>query len=157
MSERICPVCQSFINDDEQICAVCHFKLTGVTEKFKPLASSAAISTAPEGEQKAALRMIRGPQVGAVYPINSETTTIGRNPQCDIFLNDMTVSRDHATIVKQANVYIINDLQSFNGIWVNNQSVTQHALRPGDYLQIGKYDFIYEETDESSNTSQGYF
>lgn len=150
MSENTCPVCQSEIDIDSDACPVCHFKLAGATQSFKPLTVEAPVSTEDSPMYRASLKMVRGPQTGAIYELNTEVTNIGRNPQCDIFLNDMTVSREHAEIVVQANAYIINDLQSYNGVWINNHAITQHALRPGDYVQIGKYDFVYDEVKSES-------
>ena len=149
MTENVCPVCQSPVDDGTQTCPVCHFKLAGATQRFKPLAREDEAPADEPVEHTATLKMVRGPQVGAVYSLDSDITTIGRNPQCDIFLNDMTVSREHAEIKRHADAFIINDLQSFNGIWINNRTVQEHALRSGDYVQIGKYDFIYEESADA--------
>lgn len=149
MTDRICPVCQSDIQPGAQVCPACHFNLAGATQRFKPLAADdGAGEQADEAPGEASLRMVRGPQIGAVYPLKDGKVIIGRNPQCDIFLNDMTVSREHAEIVEQAGARIIADLRSFNGVWVNNATVARHALVTGDYIQIGKYDFIYEESSE---------
>ena len=143
---RTCPVCQSVIVDDAATCPVCNFRLTETTQEFCPVVPKVA-GRALHGEEglRPVLRMVRGPQVGLEYPLDSDTITVGRNPECDIFLNDMTVSREHAELTRTADVLVIRDLQSFNGVWVNNRTVAQHALRPGDYVQIGKYDFMYEE------------
>ena len=62
-----------------------------------------------------------------------------------IFLNDMTVSRMHATIEQENGCYVIRDANSFNGVWVNNDSVEARALRPGDFVQIGTFCMQYEE------------
>ena len=62
-----------------------------------------------------------------------------------IFLNDMTVSRMHATIEQENGCYVIRDANSFNGVWVNNDSVEARALRPGDFIQIGTFCMQYEE------------
>lgn len=146
MADGVCPVCQSAVGAGVQVCPACHFNLTGATQRFKPLAMDGEGSSASDPLPTASLRMVRGPQIGAVYPIKADRVTIGRNPQCDIFLNDMTVSREHAEIIKQSGAFIIGDLRSFNGVWVNNATVSRHALRAGDYIQIGKYDFVYEES-----------
>lgn len=127
-------------------CPTCNFHLSGATQEFSPVGRMPA-SKGADGEPslKPVLRMVRGPQVGAEYPLEGDSVTLGRNPQSDIFLNDMTVSREHAEIVRHADTLILKDNHSFNGVWVNNRTVDQHALRPGDYIQIGKYDFVYEE------------
>lgn len=143
---RLCPVCQTPIDDDAATCPACNFRLTEATQEFSPVAR-ARKGAPPAGEPDVhpVLRMVRGPQVGLEYPLDKDVVTLGRNPECDIFLNDMTVSREHAEVTRHADALLISDLHSFNGVWVNNRTVTQHALRPGDYVQIGKYDFVYEE------------
>lgn len=145
-----CPVCLSPVEPGDAICPKCNFHLAGATQEFRPLGKPAAES-APDKLASARLRMVRGPQVGATYSLATDRTTIGRNPQCDIFLNDMTVSRSHASVSRQTDALVINDEHSFNGVWVNNQTVAHHVLRPGDYIQIGKYDFVYEEEPEGGN------
>ena len=79
------------------------------------------------------------------YALGSEPVTIGRSPQCAIFLNDMTVSRMHATIEPEDGCYVIRDANSFNGVWVNNENVEARTLRPGDFIQIGTFCLQYEE------------
>lgn len=143
-----CPVCQSDVQPTDMTCPSCNFKLSGATQRYTPVNLNGSGDSDKGDDREAVLKMVRGPQVGLKYPLNHGETTIGRNPQCDIFLNDMTVSRQHASITEQDGAHIINDMQSFNGVWVNNKSVERHTLRPGDYVQIGKYDFIYEETEE---------
>ena len=94
---------------------------------------------------RATLNVVRGPQVGISFVLTGEPVTIGRSPQCTIFLNDMTVSRMHATIEQENGCYVIRDANSFNGVWVNNDSVEARALRPGDFIQIGTFCMQYEE------------
>lgn len=148
-----CPVCLSPVQPGDAICPKCNFHLAGATQEFRPLGDAG--EGAPVDHLKdARLRMVRGPQVGATYSLSSDRTTIGRNPQSDIFLNDMTVSRSHANVTRQSDALVINDEQSFNGVWVNNQTVIHHVLRPGDYIQIGKYDFVYEEGAEGGNNAR---
>ncbi len=65
--------------------------------------------------------------------------------ECTIFLNDMTVSRMHATIEPEDGCYVIRDANSFNGVWVNNENVEARTLRPGDFIQIGTFCLQYEE------------
>ena len=71
--------------------------------------------------------------------------TIGRSPQCDIFLNDMTVSRMHAVIEKEGSSFIIRDQNSYNGLWVNDLSVESKTLRDGDQIQVGSFTLEYQE------------
>ena len=91
------------------------------------------------------LTIIKGPQSGNTFELCDSVTSIGRDPANEIFLNDMTVSRMHATIEQENGCYVIRDANSFNGVWVNNDSVEARALRPGDFIQIGTFCMQYEE------------
>lgn len=144
---NVCPICQSKVPEGSSSCPACNFNMNVVTQAFKPVTANNDVDTDGPSELKASMRMVRGPQVGAVYPLDKDVISIGRNPQSDIFLNDMTVSREHADITRHADSLIINDHHSFNGVWINNKTVESHVLRPGDYIQIGKYDFVYEEDE----------
>jgi pSer/pThr/pTyr-binding forkhead associated (FHA) protein len=66
-------------------------------------------------------------------------TTIGRSPDCDVFLDDVTVSRNHAVLVDQDGRFTIEDQGSLNGTYVNRRRVESAELEDGDELQIGKY------------------
>lgn len=146
--DQTCPVCLTPIDPEMGICPKCNFRLSGTTQQFNPIENKSTPLPAQESpSMDSVLRMVRGQQVGVEYPLSKDVLTIGRNPGSDIFLNDMTVSREHAEIHRLADAFIIKDLHSFNGVWINNKTVDQHALRPGDYVQIGRYDFIYEEKE----------
>lgn len=143
-----CPVCMTNFESEVAICPKCNFRLSGTTQQFNPIENkSTPLPNVETPAMESFLRMVRGQQVGVEYPLTKDVLTIGRNPGSDIFLNDMTVSREHAEIHKMADAFVIKDMHSFNGVWINNKTVDQHALRPGDYVQIGKYDFVYEEKE----------
>lgn len=145
MTER-CPVCSHEVDPRDPVCPTCGFKLLGATQAFKPLAMEAEMAPAGEAAPAhASLAVVRGPKVGMAYALGSEPVTIGRSPQCTIFLNDMTVSRMHATIEPEDGCYVIRDANSFNGVWVNNENVEARTLRPGDFIQIGTFCLQYEE------------
>ncbi|HVL30658.1 MAG TPA: FHA domain-containing protein [Solirubrobacteraceae bacterium] len=80
-----------------------------------------------------------GGRVGESFPLTGERVTIGRRPDCDVFLDDVTVSRDHALIVSRNGAWHLDDLGSLNGTYVNRQRIETHRLTDGDELQIGKY------------------
>ena len=146
MSER-CPVCSHEISPNDTVCPTCGFKLLGATQAMQPLVMSEtpAATVEESAPARATLNVVRGPQVGISFALTGEPVTIGRSPQCTIFLNDMTVSRMHATIEQENGCYVIRDANSFNGVWVNNDSVEARALRPGDFIQIGTFCMQYEE------------
>ncbi len=142
-----CPICQTEIDDGANACPVCGFHLSGKTLEFKPIDLNEVEVDLNDAGGNALLRMVRGPQVGLTYPLSKGETTIGRNPNCDIFLNDMTVSRMHATIYREGDTAVIEDAESYNGVWVNNQSVERKALTPGDFIQLGKFGFVFDNDE----------
>lgn len=141
-----CPVCEREINTESTTCPHCGFKLLGSTQPFEPFNVDAdSIDNAPEAKKEAHLKVVRGPQTGISIDLESSPLTIGRNPQCDLFLNDMTVSRVHARLEKKDDVWMISDCNSYNGVWVNNRSVETGALFDGDVIQIGAFCLIYQQ------------
>jgi pSer/pThr/pTyr-binding forkhead associated (FHA) protein len=80
-----------------------------------------------------------GGRVGESFPVEGKRLTIGRRPESDIFLDDVTVSRDHALLVRRGGEYYLDDCGSLNGTYVNRQRVDSRQLEDGDELQIGKY------------------
>jgi hypothetical protein len=80
-----------------------------------------------------------GGRSGETFTPQEERTTIGRSPDCGIFLDDVTVSRKHAVLAKQGERWAIEDLGSLNGTFVNRERVDSAVLSDGDEIQIGKY------------------
>jgi hypothetical protein len=80
-----------------------------------------------------------GGRAGETFAPQSERTTIGRSPDCCIFLYDVTVSRRHAVLIQQDGRWIVEDGGSLNGTFVNRKRVESAELEDGDELQIGKY------------------
>jgi hypothetical protein len=85
----------------------------------------------------------RGPQKGARFLLTSTGASIGRASENDVFLDDVTVSRKHATIEKSADGFTFSDEGSLNGSYVNNQSVSKVTLVTGDEIQIGKFHLLF--------------
>lgn len=141
---QVCPVCASSVSPADSICPSCGFKLAGSTQSFKPITFVDPQASNNDQEVHATLRVIRGPQIGTIYTIGDKPKTIGRNPHCDIFLNDMTVSRNHATIMMRGGECVIQDDDSFNGLWVNDRAVALVKLSQGDIVQIGVFCLVYE-------------
>ncbi len=143
---EVCPVCQTPIQEEDECCPRCGFKLLGATQRFDPISMDDAHDAKDSVEErKASLRVVRGAQTGVSYDLNDDKITIGRSPHCTIFLNDMTVSRTHASLVRTQGSYVISDENSFNGVWVNGRDVGKKALSSGDFIQIGSFCLIYEE------------
>ena len=82
----------------------------------------------------------RGGVKESQFLIDSDVTTLGRHPESDIFLDDVTVSRHHAKLVRAGGQLMLEDLGSLNGTYVNRVLIDGRAqLRYGDEIQIGKY------------------
>ena len=84
-----------------------------------------------------------GGRVGESFPLQGERATIGRRPDSSVFLDDVTVSRDHALLVRRGGDWHLDDLGSLNGTYVNRHRIESHHLQDGDELQVGKYKLTY--------------
>jgi hypothetical protein len=80
-----------------------------------------------------------GGMAGQTFEPGEGATLIGRSPECHIFLDDVTVSRRHAELVRSGETFNIRDLGSLNGTYVNRKRIESATLEDGDELQIGKY------------------
>jgi pSer/pThr/pTyr-binding forkhead associated (FHA) protein len=93
--------------------------------------------------EKAMVLIARGANKGSRFLITAEGATIGRAASSSVFLDDVTVSRAHATITKLGNSFVLKDEGSLNGTYINNISVTEHVLVSGDEFQIGKFHLLF--------------
>ena len=84
-----------------------------------------------------------GGRVGQSFPLRGERLMIGRSPDAEIFLDDVTVSRDHAQLVRRSGEWYLDDSGSLNGTYVNRRRIDSHRLEDGDELQVGKYKLTY--------------
>ena len=95
--------------------------------------------------QRGATLVIRagGGRAGESFLLDRPRLTVGRRPDSDVFLDDVTVSRDHAVIVRRGNDYYLDDCGSLNGTYVNRHRIESQRLSDGDELQIGKYKLAF--------------
>ncbi len=84
-----------------------------------------------------------GGRAGESFPVDRERMTIGRRPDADVFLDDVTVSRDHALLVHRGDGWFLDDCGSLNGTYVNRARIESRRLEEGDEVQIGKYKLTY--------------
>ena len=84
-----------------------------------------------------------GGRTGESFVVDGEKLTIGRRPDSDIFLDDVTVSRRHAEFRREGAGYAVHDVGSLNGTYVNRERIESHRLEDGDELQVGKYKLAY--------------
>jgi pSer/pThr/pTyr-binding forkhead associated (FHA) protein len=94
-------------------------------------------------EGKAVLVVKRGPDAGTKFFLDSDVVTCGRDPQSDIFLGDLTVSRKHAEIRRDGPQFRLVDLGSLNGTFVNRRRVEMTPVANGDEIQIGKFKLVF--------------
>lgn len=85
----------------------------------------------------------KGSNVGATYLLDSDVVAVGRNPNADVFLDDVTVSRRHAEFRRQGGSYTVADVGSLNGTYVNGELRDTSDLQPGDEVQIGKFKLVF--------------
>jgi pSer/pThr/pTyr-binding forkhead associated (FHA) protein len=98
-------------------------------------------------EREGAALVIRsgGGRAGESFTIAKDRISIGRSPDAGVFLDDVTVSRNHALLVRRRDGLYIDDLGSLNGTYVNRRRIESHLLADGDEIQVGKYKLSYLE------------
>ena len=148
MSHVYCPECGFQNPETANYCSKCGALLvkdesgTETTQQYTPdeVDDEAAAALEDLGVKGPAL-IVRsgGGRSGETFHPQGERTTIGRSPDCEIFLDDVTVSRRHAVLVERDGAWLIEDQGSLNGTFVNRRRVESAALEDGDEIQIGKY------------------
>jgi len=111
----------------------------GETGEYEP------IDVEEEVDKVGAALVIRsgGGRAGESFAIDGDRMSIGRTPDAQVFLDDVTVSRNHALIVRRRDGLYIDDLGSLNGTYVNRRRIESHKLEDGDEIQVGKYKLSY--------------
>lgn len=141
-----CPICGGELPEGARTCPTCGYHVLESTQSFTPVkvdGSEIDSQNVAEAEKSHDLRVVRGPQTGIDISLNEGKQTMGRDPRCDIFLNDTTVSRTHAEIEVSKDGCILRDMNSFNGVWVNDRLVETCLLKSGDIIQIGAFCLLY--------------
>ena len=116
-------------------------------ESEEPPADAAASEALPAGT--ALLLVKRGPNAGSRFLLDSDLTTVGRHPGSDIFLDDVTVSRRHAEFYRHGPGFIVRDVGSLNGTYVNRERIEEATLNDGDEVQVGKFRLTFLGTRRS--------
>jgi ribosomal protein L40E len=104
-------------------------------------ADAAAVAALSPGT--ALLAVLRGPNAGSRFLLDSDLTLVGRHPDSDIFLDDVTVSRRHAEFYRQGSRFVVRDVGSLNGTYVNRDRIEEVELREGDEVQVGKFRLVF--------------
>ena len=148
-----CTRCGSKNPKGAKFCAECGASLSGgqdVTTGMLPTASDDLRDGSDERVDTEGVRAelapgtallvsVRGPNVGARFLLDKEVVTVGRHPESDIFLDDITVSRRHAEFRLTGGTYLVTDAGSLNGTYVNGTRTDQQRLTHGDNVQVGKF------------------
>lgn len=145
MTHVSCPECGFQMPEAANYCSKCGALLHRETGE-----TTMSLALDDVGDEIAAAldATIRGPalivrsgggRAGESFVPDAERTLIGRSPECDVFLDDVTVSRRHAELVHEGERFVIRDLGSLNGTFVNRRRIEQADLHDDDELQIGKY------------------
>ncbi|MEX0753895.1 MAG: FHA domain-containing protein [Actinomycetota bacterium] len=145
-----CTRCGHPNKDEARFCAQCGAPLQDeTTVSLTPVEDEAA------GEEEfpfphdqletgqALLLVKRGPNAGSTFLIEAVATTIGRVPESDVFLDDVTVSRSHARVERRDGAFFVTDLGSLNGTYVNGERVDETKLASGDEIQVGKFKLVF--------------
>lgn len=96
----------------------------------------------------ASLVVRNGPQAGTALALSARLTRLGRHPDSEISLDDITVSRRHAEIERTSEGYVVRDAGSLNGTYVNQRRVESAVLQQGDELQVGKFRLVFFQTTD---------
>ena len=151
-----CPEC-GFVNPEgANYCQKCGAYLARTEGKEEPTTMTYKVDETGEYqpvdidevvEQAGAALVIRsgGGRSGESFTVEGDRVGIGRSPDAEEFLDDVTVSRNHALIVRRQDGLYIDDLGSLNGTYVNRRRIESHKLDDGDEIQIGKYKLSYLE------------
>ena len=145
---RACPECGAEVAPEMKFCAECGTKLElgQSTVSYAPSFGEEAEPSVASGADGAALiemDQVEGTAGRRMHDLGDEVVTVGRGQESSIFLDDVTVSRKHAEIVRGDGGYRIRDVGSLNGTYVNRVRVDAVDLRNGDEIQVGKYRFRF--------------
>ncbi len=138
-----CPECGAKLDPAQSSCPSCGVEIEA-TAAFAPVEGATAV---PQADVAPALGGVKAPTLvlhkghgaGERFALESERVGIGRDPSCDIFLNDVTVSREHAVVELVGDDVVIRDSGSLNGTYVNDRLVESAVLNEGDSVQIGTF------------------
>jgi pSer/pThr/pTyr-binding forkhead associated (FHA) protein len=146
----VCANCGAEITPEMKFCSECGVRLDHgqTTASYAPAfeesgGETPAPATGVDGAALIELDQVEGTAGRRMHDINEGVVTVGRGPESDIFLDDVTVSRKHAEIERSDSGYRIRDVGSLNGTYVNRVRVDAVDLRNGDEIQVGKYRFKF--------------
>jgi pSer/pThr/pTyr-binding forkhead associated (FHA) protein len=134
---RFCSQCGAPLADAEATTTLPRMDDSG---ELSPVAAAAVEGLAPGN---ALLVVQRGPGAGSRFLLDSDLVHVGRHPDSDIFLDDVTVSRRHAEFTRTGDSFAVSDTGSLNGTYVNRDRIDSVLLKDGDEVQIGKFRLVF--------------
>lgn len=138
----ICPVCSVTNVSGANFCSACGATLPEADETTGSY-PVLGVDVAGEGEV-GQLIVTRGGTAGARFALAGDEVTIGRHPDSSIFLDDVTVSRRHATVTRDgAGQYSLHDAGSLNGTYLDGERIEHAALREGAQVQVGRFRLVF--------------
>jgi pSer/pThr/pTyr-binding forkhead associated (FHA) protein len=151
-----CTNCGHPNKDDARFCASCGHPLQDdPTLSLTPVEAEDEAQDEfpfPHDELEAGQGLLlvkRGPNAGSTFLLERDTTSVGRAPESDVFLDDVTVSRKHARIVRRPDgSFSVSDVGSLNGTYVNGEQVDETKLATGDEVQIGMFKLMFFSAGE---------
>lgn len=155
-----CSHCGQPVGDDARFCASCGAPVAEDAASANDTTASielGALDPSHDPEELPLLEpgtgmlvVVRGPNAGSRFLLDREVTTIGRHPDADIFLDDVTVSRRHAELHRSDEGVLVRDLGSLNGSYVNGERVEERVLVTSEELQIGRFKLLFVGADGAS-------
>jgi len=137
VGSRFCSSCGTPLGEDRDATTITYVSGDPETGEVAVPEVEVDLSDVPAGT--GVLVVTRGEAAGSRILLDLPTTLAGRHPDSDLFLDDITVSRRHAEIVRDGDTYRVRDAGSLNGTYVNRERIEEAALTHGDVLQVGKY------------------
>ena len=136
----LCSRCGHENAADARFCSSCGTHLVATDESTLSIPAVVADPAGlPSGDGGALLHVARGPNAGSTYAIGTTAIAVGRHPESDVFLDDITVSRRHALFERGPEGISVRDVGSLNGTYVNRDRIDERLLHDGDEIQIGRY------------------
>ena len=160
MADMKCPTCHNELPNPDADCPICAAEAGEPTIKFMPIspgqhpAMSEGEAQHIEGVTGYAL-VETGPRAGLTFVLLEGTTTVGRHPKNDIFLDDITVSRLHCRFLVDASGVTVEDSGSTNGTYVRDVAVERAPLKPGDEVIVGKFHLTIVTGDDPRRGAAG--
>ncbi|WP_419841195.1 FHA domain-containing protein [Candidatus Poriferisodalis sp.] len=140
----VCGACGAPCADDALFCSKCGARLDLAADAPTAVLAPVDVGEAPRYRGPAELMVIAGHRSGTRFELCGDWVTVGRHPESDVFLDDITVSRRHVVLESGPTGHVLRDVGSLNGTYVNGlRTDGEVRLRSGDELQVGKFKLLY--------------